>query len=94
MAVCDAGDNTPVMKIYDAAIVSCIIVFQKQILKSAHQLTICFLRIESRDMESINGWIKAELFMDFHVTGDRAVEEEINEYVIFFNEQRSAYSLN
>jgi len=25
-------------------------------------------------MESINSWIKAELFMDLHVTGDRAVE--------------------
>jgi len=45
-------------------------------------------------MESINGWIKAELFMDFHVTGDGAVEEEIDEYIIFFNEQRPAYSLN
>lgn len=45
-------------------------------------------------MESINGWIKAELFMDLHVTGDRAVEKEIDEYIIFFNEQRPAYSLN
>ena len=25
-------------------------------------------------MESINGWIKAELFMDFHVTGERPVQ--------------------
>ena len=31
-------------------------------------------------MESINGWIKAELFMDFHVTGERPVYEEVNEY--------------
>lgn len=45
-------------------------------------------------MESINGWIKAELFMDFHVTGEKPVEQEINEYVVFFNEQRPAYSLN
>lgn len=45
-------------------------------------------------MESINGWIKAELFMDFHVTGDKPVEQEINEYIIFFNEQRPAYSLD
>lgn len=29
-------------------------------------------------MESINGWIKAELFMDFHVTGERPVYEEVN----------------
>ena len=45
-------------------------------------------------MESINGWIKAELFMDFHVTGDRHVETEIDEYITFFNEQRPAYALN
>ena len=32
-------------------------------------------------MESINGWIKAELFMDFHVTGERPVYEEVNEYI-------------
>ena len=35
-------------------------------------------------MESINGWIKAELFMDFHVTGENPVEQEIDEYIIFF----------
>ena len=44
-------------------------------------------------MESINGWIKAELFMDLHVTGDRPVCEEIDDYILFFNEQRPAYSL-
>lgn len=45
-------------------------------------------------MESINGWIKAELFMDLHITGEKTVEQEIKEYIIFFNEQRPAYSLN
>ena len=45
-------------------------------------------------MESINGWIKAELFMDLHITGEKTVEQEVNEYIIFFNEQRPAYSLN
>ena len=45
-------------------------------------------------MESINGWIKAELFMDFHVTGEKPVEQEIDDYIIFFNEQRPAYSLH
>ena len=39
-------------------------------------------------MESINGWIKAELFMDFHITGNRPIETEIDEYIRFFNEQR------
>ena len=45
-------------------------------------------------MEAINGWIKAELFMDLHVTGDKPVKSEIDDYIIFFNEQRPAYSLN
>ena len=45
-------------------------------------------------MEAINGWIKAELFTDFHVTGDRDVSQEVDEYIVFFNEQRPAYSLN
>ena len=44
-------------------------------------------------MESINGWIKAELFMDLHVTGEKPVAQEIDEYIHFFNEQRPAYSL-
>lgn len=45
-------------------------------------------------MEAINGWIKAELFEDFHVTGTKDIEQEIADYVVFFNEQRPAYSLN
>ena len=45
-------------------------------------------------MEAINGWIKAELFADFHVTGEREVSAEVDEYIAFFNEQRPAYSLN
>ena len=45
-------------------------------------------------MEAINSWIKAELFMDLHVTGDRPVQDEVDEYIVFFNEQRPAYSLN
>lgn len=45
-------------------------------------------------MEAINGWMKAELFTDFHVTGNADVKEEIEEYIRFFNEERPAYSLN
>lgn len=45
-------------------------------------------------MEAINGWIKAELFTDFHVTGERPVREEIDDYIVFFNEQKPACSLN
>ena len=45
-------------------------------------------------MEAINGWIKAELFEDFHVTGENPVEQEVDDYIVFFNEERPAYSLN
>ncbi len=45
-------------------------------------------------MEAINGWIKAELFMDLHVTCDKSVQDEVDDYIVFFNEQRPAYSLN
>lgn len=45
-------------------------------------------------MESINGWIKAELFTDFHITGEKSVADEIADYIKFFNEERPAYSLN
>ena len=45
-------------------------------------------------MESINCWIKSELFMDLHVTGEKPVEQEIDDYIMFFNEERPAYSLN
>ena len=45
-------------------------------------------------MEAINGWIKSELFMDFHVTGEMPVEKEVDDYITFFNEQRPAYALS
>ena len=41
-------------------------------------------------MEAINGWIKAEIFTDFHITGNESVEKEIDDYIVFFNEQRPA----
>ena len=44
-------------------------------------------------MEAINGWIKTELISDFHVTGEKALDEEIKDYIKFFNEERPAYSL-
>jgi len=45
-------------------------------------------------MEAINGWIKAELFTDFHITGANPATDEINRYIKFFNEEKPAYSLN
>lgn len=44
-------------------------------------------------MESINGWIKAELFTDFHIVDGERVEEQVAKYIKFFNEERPAYSL-
>lgn len=28
-------------------------------------------------MEAINGWMKAEIFTDFHITGNKNVKEEV-----------------
>ena len=44
-------------------------------------------------MESINGWIKSELFTDFHITDSEHVDQQITDYIKFFNEERPAYSL-
>lgn len=44
-------------------------------------------------IESINGWIKAEMFADMHVTGERNIVDEISDYIKFFNEGRPAYAL-
>lgn len=59
-----------------------------------HSMSRAGTPTDNAAMEAINGWIKAELFMDFHVTGEKSVEEEIDNYIIFFNEERPAYSLN
>ena len=58
-----------------------------------HSMSRAGTPTDNAAMEAINGWIKAELFMDFHVTGEKPVDKEIDEYIEFFNEQRPAYSL-
>ena len=60
----------------------------------SHSMSRAGTPTDNAAMGSVNGWIKAELFMDFHVTGEKPVEQEIDEYIVFFNEQRPAYSLN
>lgn len=45
-------------------------------------------------MEAINGWVKAELFADFHMIEDKTPKENIDAYIRFFNEERPAYSLS
>ena len=59
-----------------------------------HSMSRAGTPTDNAAMESINGWIKAELFTDLHITGEQPVEKEIDEYITFFNEQRPAYSLN
>lgn len=45
-------------------------------------------------MEAINGWIKSEIFTDFHITNNENIQDEIAAYIHFYNENRPAYSLN
>ena len=59
-----------------------------------HSMSRAGTPTDNASMEAINGWIKAELFTDLHVSGDLPVAQEIDDYVVFFNEQRPAYSLN
>ena len=44
-------------------------------------------------MEAINGWVKAELFTDLHITSADDVPRQVAEYIRFFNEERPAYAL-
>ena len=60
----------------------------------SHSMSRAGTPTDNAAMEAINGWVKAELFMDFHITGTESVEQEIDDYVVFFNEQRPAYALN
>jgi len=43
--------------------------------------------------ESLNGWIKEELFTDFNLSRSKDVYESIREYVDYYNTQRPCYSL-
>lgn len=46
-------------------------------------------------IESINGWIKAEIKVDFqHKYKNRTIEDLITEYVEYYNNCRPAYALN
>lgn len=58
-----------------------------------HSMSRAGTPTDNAAMESINGWIKAEIFTDFHLTSKETVVEDIKEYIVFFNEKRPAYSL-
>ena len=44
-------------------------------------------------IESLNGWIKAELYKDFKIYLAEDINIVINDYIKYFNTQRLAYSL-
>jgi len=43
--------------------------------------------------ESLNGWIKEELFLDFNLGKSNDVHQSIKEYVHYFNNERFSYAL-
>jgi len=49
---------------------------------------------DNASMESINGWIKTEMFMDLHLSSNETINDDLKRYIMFFNERRPAYSLN
>ena len=57
-----------------------------------HSMSRAGTPTDNAAMESINGWIKSELFTDFHLQGENIIEE-MDAYIKFFNEERPAYSL-
>lgn len=58
-----------------------------------HSMSRAGTPTDNAAMESINGWIKTEMFADFHLTSKEKVTKEVDEYILFFNERRPAYSL-
>ena len=48
---------------------------------------------ENGSMESINGWIKEELFIDFNINCCNDIFSEIDKYIFYFNNQRPQSSL-
>lgn len=59
-----------------------------------HSMSRAGTPTDNAAMEAINGWIKAEIFNDLHLTSNENIEQELAEYIVFFNEERPAYSLN
>lgn len=59
-----------------------------------HSMSRAGTPTDNAAMEAINGWIKAELFMDLHLTSNENIRDEVERYIRFYNEERPAYSLN
>ena len=58
-----------------------------------HSMSNAGCPTENGAMEAINGWIKEELFIDFHIQECDDVTSFIKKYIKYFNEARPAYSL-
>ena len=59
-----------------------------------HSMSRAGTPTDNAAMEAINGWIKAELFTDLHLTSNENISDEVEQYIRFYNEERPAYSLN
>ena len=59
-----------------------------------HSMSRAGTPTDNAAMEAINGWIKAEVFTDFHLTNNENIRDEVERYIRFYNEERPAYSLN
>ncbi|HIT22498.1 MAG TPA: IS3 family transposase, partial [Candidatus Scybalousia intestinigallinarum] len=49
---------------------------------------------ENGAMEAINGWLKEELFIDFHINSCNDIYQEIDKYILYFNNNRPQSALN
>lgn len=49
---------------------------------------------ENGAMEAINGWIKEELFLDFNINKSGDIQDEIDNYIHYFNYERPSCVLN
>lgn len=63
------------------------------IYRIKHSMSRAGTPTDNATIEAINGWVKAEIFTDFHVTGKKPIKEEIADYITYFNEERPAYAL-
>ena len=49
---------------------------------------------ENGAMETINGWIKEELFIDFKINNSDDIYKSIEDYIFYFNNERPQCALN
>ena len=49
---------------------------------------------ENGAMETINGWIKEELFIDFKINNLDDIYKSIEDYIFYFNNKRPQCALN